>query len=329
VVIGWVLGVHLGVARAQSGADKAAADTLFNEGKMRVAKGDNAAACALFEASLAKVIQLGTQLALATCYEVIGKTASSWGGYRAAASTASRAHDKRQRFAEERAASLEARLSKIVIKLEPGYRIDALRVLRDGADVSQAELGTAVPVDPGDHTVEASAPGWAAWKTTVTVAPAPGTIEVVIPALGKPPVRDDDVKIQPTANVVADVAFEPRRTPTRRLFAYGIGGGGIAMVGVSLIFGGVASSRWSDSEAHCINKRCDAAGVDLAHGAATMGNLSTATFIIGTAAIATGVALYLTTPTSNRERVRGDATAWRIAPGIGSTHAELALKGGF
>ena len=51
-------------------------------------------------------------------YETLGKLTSAWGEFRAAASTASKAHDRRQRFAEEHAAALEPRLSKLVVKLE-------------------------------------------------------------------------------------------------------------------------------------------------------------------------------------------------------------------
>src|SRR5215468_2537913 len=131
LAIGLWLAGH-GVAHAQTAADKAAADTLFNEGKKLIAAGDTSGACAMFEASLAKATQLGTQLALASCYEKIGKTASALGEFHAAASAAAKAHDKRQRFAEDRIAALEPRLSKIAIKLEPGYRVDGLEVKRDG-----------------------------------------------------------------------------------------------------------------------------------------------------------------------------------------------------
>jgi hypothetical protein len=324
--IGLCLGASRGLASAQSAADKAAADTLFNEGRKRIAAGENAEACAMFEASLAKASQLGTQLALASCYEKVGKTASAWAEFRGAASAASKAHDKRQRFAEEHAAALEARLSKIVIKLEPGYRVDGLVVKRDGAAVSMVEFGAAVPVDPGDHTVEADAPGWMPWSTKVSVAPAPGVIEVVVPALGKAPVKVDEPPLPSAA--VATVP-DSRRPPPRRLLAYGFGGGGAAMIGVSLILGAVASSRWSDAQAHCHERLCDPTGVDLAHGAGTMGNAATATFVVGAAAVAGGVALYLTAPSIGAEKSPADSTALHVVPSIGAAQIGLTLQGGF
>lgn len=314
-----------GVAGAQTAADKAAADTLFNEGKKLISKGDTAGACALFEASLNKAVQLGTQLALASCYETIGKTASAWGEFRAAASTASKAHDRRQLFAEEHAATLEPKLSKLVLKLEPGYRVDGLEIKRDGAVVSAAELGAPVPVDPGDHTIEASAPGWVAWSNKVSVV-SPGVIAVIVPALGKAPVKVEDPRPEP-APVVAKLPPEDPVRP-RRLLAYGVAGGGAGLIGVSLIFGAIASSRWGDAQNHCHQNQCDATGVDLAHGAQTMGNVSTGIFVVGTAALATGVVLYLTARPSDAEKAP-DPTALRVLPGVAATQVGLTLQGGF
>lgn len=267
----WLVAGH-GAAWAQTAADKAAADTLFNEGKKLISKGDTAGACALFEASVNKAVQLGTQLALASCYETLGKTASAWGEFRAAASTASKAHDRRQRFAEDHAAALEPRLSRLVVKLKPGYRVSGLEIKRDGAAVSVAELGALVPVDPGEHTIEASAAGWSPWSNKVSVA-LPGVVEVVVPALGKAP---EKIEEPPESGRVAVAPLPKDGARPRRLLAYGVAGGGAGLIGVSLIVGAVASSRWSDAQNHCHQNLCDATGVDLAHGAQSMGNASQA-----------------------------------------------------
>src|SRR5262245_19670575 len=100
-VAGTLLCAGQGIAGAQNAADKAAADALFNEGKRLFIRGEITAACDKFEGSLAKVVQLGTQIALASCYEKLGRTASALGEFRAAASTAAKLHDNRQRFAED------------------------------------------------------------------------------------------------------------------------------------------------------------------------------------------------------------------------------------
>jgi hypothetical protein len=327
-----VASTHL--AHAQNGADKAAADTLFAEGKKLIAAGDTETACAKFEASLSKVRQLGAQMALASCYEKLGKTASAWGEFRALASAAAKARDgQRKRFAEEHATALEAKLSRLVIKVEPGYRIDGLQVKRNGVELEAAELGTPVPVDPGDYTVEALAPGWVAWTTTINVT-LPGVVDVVVPALGKAPIKVEEAPAplaaarQPLSGDGGDGGDEDRGA--RRKLAYIVGGSGAAVVAVSLIFGGVASSKWSESKDHCVDRVCDQQGVDLADRASTMGTLSTATFVVGAAALAAGAYLWFTSrPSETRAEATARARSLRVVPTLGPAQTGLLLQGGF
>jgi len=318
------------VVSAQTAADKAAADALFKEGKKLIATGEIDTACAKFEASLARMPQLGTQLALASCYETLGKITSASGAYRAAASTARKARDvQRQRFAEEHAAALELKLPRLLIKLEPGYRVDGLVVKRNGIEVPPAEMGSPVPVDPGEHVIVASAAGWVDWETKVSVAPMPGVIEVIVPALGKAPVKVEESKREPIAVVSSpDQGSQDNRRPRLHL-AYGIGGGGIGVLAASLVFGAMAKSKWSDAQTHCRGTQCTQVGVDLATRARTLGNISTATFVVGSAAVAAGVALYVTAPRASTERSSAAATAPRLVPNIGPAQIGLAILGGF
>lgn len=316
------------LAHAQNGADKAAADTLFAEGKKLIAAGDTETACAKFEASLSKVRQLGAQMALASCYEKLGKTASAWGEFRALASAAAKARDgQRKRFAEEHATALEAKLSRLVIKVEPGYRIDGLQVKRNGVEIETAELGTPVPVDPGDYTVEALAPGWVAWSTTIAVT-LPGTVDVVVPALGKAPIKVEEAPAPLAPAQQPHVGDDDRGS--RRKLAYIVGGSGAGMIAVSLIFGGVASSKWSESQDHCVDRVCDQEGVDLADSASTMGTISTATFVVGTAALAAGAYLWFISRSSEtRAEATARARSLRVVPTLGPAQTGLLLQGGF
>src|SRR5450755_429104 len=100
----WVV-LLSGSAWAQNAQDKAAADSLFDDGKRLVAAGDFEHACPKFEASLKLSPRVGVKLNLADCYEKAGRTASAWAEFREAAAFAARSNDEqRGAFATQRAA---------------------------------------------------------------------------------------------------------------------------------------------------------------------------------------------------------------------------------
>jgi hypothetical protein len=58
----------------------------------------------------------------------------------------------RERVADERARNLEPRLPRLVLVVRS---IDGLEITRDGRPVPAGAFGTSLPVDPGEHRVEA------------------------------------------------------------------------------------------------------------------------------------------------------------------------------
>jgi Skp family chaperone for outer membrane proteins len=170
-------------ARADDTAAKA--EAAFDEGRRLVAQGNYAAACPKFELSYRLDPGIGALLNLADCHTHIGRTASAWAELVEAEDKLRRAGDKRQAFAAERIQAIVPRLVRLSITAPA---IAGLVVTRDGVDVT-ALLGTAVPVDPGDHAVQASAPGLATWSTRVSVAGEGTTTTVAVPNLGPTRVR--------------------------------------------------------------------------------------------------------------------------------------------
>ncbi|HYQ15411.1 MAG TPA: tetratricopeptide repeat protein, partial [Polyangiaceae bacterium] len=142
-------------------------------------------ACPKFEASQQLDPGLGTMLNLAECYEKTGRTASAWAEYREAIPLARAAGSKaRLDLATERAQALQDRLSTLTIRAISGEDDDAhLEVRRDGVAVQQAELGAPIPVDPGEHVVEAVAPGRQPWSSKVQVGADSAKVSVEIPKL--------------------------------------------------------------------------------------------------------------------------------------------------
>src|SRR6185436_18837086 len=78
----------------------------------------------------------------------------------------------------------EPKLSKLKIDPPPS-EIAGLTVKRDGAPTGVSSLGIAIPVDPGEHAIEAGAPGYKTWNGKITVGKDGDQKTIAIPALEK------------------------------------------------------------------------------------------------------------------------------------------------
>src|SRR5260221_479003 len=103
-----------------------------------------------------------------------GQTATAWARYREAAALAVRNADAdRESVAKRSAAELESRLSFVVLTPPPTPLPPSSVIKRDGQTVYPADLGVPLPVDPGEHTIYLSAPGYRRWSATVTAGNGP------------------------------------------------------------------------------------------------------------------------------------------------------------
>jgi hypothetical protein len=313
---------HPAVARAQTATDQPTAEALFAEGRRLLAEGKYADACPKFAESQRLDPAIGTLLNLGDCHEKIGQTASAWARFREAAEIAHRAGDAaREKVSKRRAAALEERLSKLTITVPMASNAPGLEVQRDGVTMGRAVWGTAAPVDPGSHRIEATAPGRKPWSTTVTVDAAHRSITVAIPALAAAPAEAH------APSQAAPAALSPSAKETSALRGHGqrvaavvIASTGVAAVGVGSVFGVLASSKKDESEIYCHKNLCSQRGVDLRDQALTSATVSTVAFVAGAAALAGGAALWFTAP-SNKEATRaGFHAAPYAGPGsIGAT----------
>jgi hypothetical protein len=289
-------------AYAASAADEATAEALFQEGKRLMAAGDYAHACPKLAESQRLDSGSGTLLHLALCYEKIGKLASAWGAY-TEAETAARAtgNKERQDEAARRAAELGPRVPKLTIVVPPSAKVPGFEIKRDGAVVGEGQYGFAIPIDPGDHILEARAPGRRTWTNKITVAGL-GTQAVEVPLLMEGP---------------ADETSTPAPFwRAQRIAGVVVGGAGLVAVAVSLGVGARAKSIYSDSLGHCLPNdptKCYAEGVTLRNQAYQVGNLATPIFVAGAIGVVGGTIVFLTTPSGARLQVRPTA-----GPGSGS-----------
>src|SRR6185436_3954122 len=83
-----------------------------------------------------------------------------WANYNEALVAAKReGQDFRVKFATEHLAALEQKLTRFVLELAPQANVPGLEVKLDGRLVPAGAFGIPAPIDPGTHTVEATAPG--------------------------------------------------------------------------------------------------------------------------------------------------------------------------
>jgi hypothetical protein len=198
----------------------------------------------------------------------------------------------------ERLDALERALPTLIFEARnaAGADLADVRVSMDGELISDHLDGAAIVIDPGQHTFTFERTGApVVTKSLVVHEGDRGRHETVV--LG----GNADVAPPPPAPSPAPPPTTQRSAGSTQRFA-GIvtGAAGAVGVGVGIVFGLLASSRWSSSEAACSEGACPGATRADAvsdHDAATsLATASTIVFGIGGALLATGIVLYVLAP---------------------------------
>jgi hypothetical protein len=269
------------------------ADSLFREGHELFQAGNHADACVKFDRSQKLDPKLNTLLNLALCHQEIGRTATAWAEFTSAAAAAKRdGRTKREEFANERAEALHAVLSTVVLKVEaltPGMAVSF-----DGRQVATGVLGVPYPVDPGTHTVSATAPGAHPWSNEVQIGHGPTSVIVNIPVLGDvlgqvtpvapPPPRPAPIPPEPgPADAIDD---DDGGVSPLVYVGFGIGGAGLLL---GAITGGLALGKWGEISDSCVDDVCPPGSQDTIDSANTLANVSNVGFVIGALGVGVGV----------------------------------------
>lgn len=308
-----ILALGIAPPRAARADAKAEAVALFDQGIKELKAGNHAKACELLAASNALVPDSGTRGSLARCYTQLGRIASAWLLWRELADTAPTPALRADAAAQAR--KLEPRLARYVVKT--AAPIDGLALTLDGKPI-RASLDVEVPIDPGSYRITATAPGRRSHEQPLVAAEGRTTV-IEIPAL-------EPAHAQVLEPAPAPAPASPGRG--RKIAAIAIGGLGVASLVAGSVFGAQASSRYDDAIALCGGAidRCAVdqlpaaqARVDDARSSAT---LSTAGFLVGGAAVITGVVLFVTAPS-------GEHRAVAVAPSVSAGHAGLTISGAF
>jgi hypothetical protein len=311
-------------AQAHTGNDQAAAEVLFEQGKVLLEAHDYGEACAKFEASQSLDSGIGTLLYLGDCYERLGRTASAWAAFREAESlAAATGQDLRSQVAQARIRALGPKLNWLTIQVAPeNTHVAGFELLRDGVPIPAAAFGVAVPIDPGKHTIVALAPNKERYAKVVAIGP--DSIELTVPPLVDVP-RPISPRRAP-ARLLAPARPQPDPPPpgkTQRKAAYITGVAGVAGIGLGGYFGIVAFDRNARSKHECRPDNpslCSSRGVELRHDAQTAATVSTVAFAAGGALLATGLVLWLTAPSQGE---RAAYVGLRASPGEGGRTLEV------
>lgn len=251
--------------------------------------------CASFEASSLQAADPSSRLALAECYERHGRRASAWSQYRRAASAANQVGaSELANLARERAKALEPDLSYLTVTTWKGQDV---QVTRNGVPIDPAVLGTAMPLDPGRHTIRATAPGKRGWSKVIELGSHRDHVAVDVPVL-----PDDVLLLNSDLGATEGSLPAPMGGPDdetggslQRSMGLIVGALGIAGVATGTLFGVKAASDWSDAKALCAPyPYCGEEGASLAREAKEGALISTIGFATGLVGLSSGALLWFT-----------------------------------
>lgn len=311
-------------ARAQGG--EAAATALFDEGRKLMAAHKYAEACPKLAESERLAPSGGTLINLADCYEHTGQTASAWVAWKDAAARANAAGKADvEKRALSKAAALEPVLSRLTVSVDAASDVAGLEIENDGVAVGHAELGVALPVDPGTHLVEATAPKKKPFSTKVDVAPKQTDAKVTVTLEDEPEAATPPPTVTPPPPSTLPEQPPPPATSsgaTQRTLGIVAGVVGLAALGTGAAFGLIAKSKNNEAlePQNCpTSKLCTQNGLDLTNDAKTAASLSTVSFMAGGVFVVGGVILVLVAPSSSPR------TGVRVTPLLGPSTAGLGL----
>lgn len=195
--------------------------------------------------------------------------------------------------------------------------VQDMTVKIDGNPVPAALVDTEIPTDPGEHSIDVSAPGFLRSSTRVTVSESEKkSVTVTLSrdpnaAVAPPPAASVDKQpssvpapapSQERYAVAAPAASAPRSANhTASYVAFGVGGVALATGGV---LGYLTMKKHADLKDQCPNDTCAASQQHDLDSAKRLGNFSTVAFAVGGAGLVLGTVLLFTTGGSDADHAR-------------------------
>jgi hypothetical protein len=314
--------VVLWLLPASIAAGETKADALFKKGKKLLAEKRYLEACGTFEQVDKLDPGIGAKLNVAKCYEEWGKLATAYTWYRDAEKMAKDTSDKRGDKITKLIEELDVDVPRLTIKLPDGTDMESAAVKLDGKPIAASVFGKEQRVDPGPHVIEYDVGDDTRTKNVPLERGGSREVTLDIPkgiAKKKP---------KPKEIVVENPPVTPPASPgrTRRIAGIAVGGAGVVAIGVASYLTLDARSTYKDAlAAHCMGatNMCSDEGVQITNDARGRANIATVIGLVGVAAVAGGVYLYISAP-----KASGVEHAY-LAPAVSGDGAGVVFGGGF
>lgn len=242
---------------------------------------------------------------IATCEEKLGQLVAALGGYQLALAQSEEMHPDFISEVQGSIDDLTARIPKLV--LERGEGAEAASIELDGVALGDSSIGAETPLDPGPHSVSATAPGFQDYRQTVTVEE--GKIEVL---------RIEMVALKEGEAPPAEPGAEPMEEKGFGVLPFVVGGAGVVLAATGGVFLGLRGGKVKKAETLCGGGTdCTGASAadqteaqDLVSSAKTFEAVGWVGISVGVAALATGTVLFVLDPTRGKKQEAEAGISW-------------------
>ncbi len=276
-------------------ADGGDARVLFAEGQALMDAERYEEACDKFAKSQELSADAHTAHALGDCFERRGMFATAWVTFKTAVDLAKHDQQVEQEALSRRAMeALQPKVSRVTLTVTSS--IAGEEVTLDRQPVGFAVFGKPIPLDPGTHVVEATAPGYQTWSTEVVVPEEAASLSVKVPVLARIAVELPSPSAPVAKPKAAKKPPPPEPRPSISPLAYVGLSIGVAGLVVGTITGIVAISNSNAIKDRCEDELCPPSEQPLIEDAERVASVSNVAFgVAGAGAVLAVIGFLLET----------------------------------
>ena len=314
------------------------AQALFDAGVEDMEAGRFEKACPAIEASQRMDPRPGTLFTLAECEAQRGRVATAMRYYAEYLNLYRNFVPQKRLEQKERATTSEAQLKslellvpRLTLVLGPSASADVV-VRRDGEIVPDLSLGTALPVDPGQHVITTEIPGEPPHEQRISLAP--GESKTLRLEAGGPSASGASSGVS-TASPSSSARASEAAASTRRAMrigAFTAGAVGLAGIAAGVVTGVLAIRELPTVDTHCPHQNiiddCDDIGAAAYRRLRALSTASTVSFVVGGVGLGASVVLFLAAPPAPASPAPASTTPPRTS-GLRWQSVGLSVGGSF